>query len=538
MSGAPSLGIDFGTTNSSMAWLDDQGEAEILLNAEGEDKTPSVVFFGEREVLVGRAALNLLEDEGDDPEVGQRTVQSIKRNLVHPPVLSLPGGRDVRPVEVVAAILGKLKRDAEAGYFHEPVKRVVITHPTELDEVQKQVLRQAASLAGFEEVKLLPEPVAAALAFSRMGRKVGDAILVYDLGGGTLDLAVVTRQQDGSFDVPIPPDGDPRCGGDDFDQALYDLCDRLARDQLGRSLYLDGGRLDRRFLLDCRRRKENLSLQERATFSSYVDGVRFKHTLERAPFEAAIRPRVEGTVRKTERMAEQARSQGIALDSIVLVGGSSRIPIIRSEIERSLPVALLDWGPKDVAVALGAAYGTGRAPAPPSLPVPVPKVEILPPPPPPVQVLTPVVLHRNGTHLDAGEIRAVLERFMPQADLFVTPSIPPLKLQNASRSCGVPLSETVVGLLDATIFGSAKNAMLFGLEGIYYRNDFTALCSGPGAVAYADFPFIEFTPNSALEELGLGGDRSFQTVGSEVKKDRLAQILNAFKALIAARGGG
>ena len=116
--GAPSLGIDFGTSNCSMAWYDPRsGTAEIILNAEGQPKTPSVVYFGENETLVGEPVENLLEDvstdRGQRDEVFRRTVRSIKRSLVPPIRMAIPGGRFVKPVEVAAEILMKLKRDAE-----------------------------------------------------------------------------------------------------------------------------------------------------------------------------------------------------------------------------------------------------------------------------------------------------------------------------------------------------------------------------------------------------------------------------------------
>src|SRR5215211_5197893 len=131
-----SIGIDFGTTNSRVAWYDpDIGRAEIIRNAEGGDKTPSLVYFGEEEILVGKSVEDLLEEaeDYDDPaereDINQRVVKSIKRNLLSPPVIPIPGREPVRPVEVVAEILSKLKRDAEEGHFQEEIERVVITCP-------------------------------------------------------------------------------------------------------------------------------------------------------------------------------------------------------------------------------------------------------------------------------------------------------------------------------------------------------------------------------------------------------------------------
>ena len=134
----PSIGIDFGTTNSCVAWYDPRtGSAEVILNAEGQTKTPSLVYFGENETLVGEPVEHLIENVSMDKtrreEVFQRTVMSIKRNLISPPRVALLGGRFVRPVDVAAEILKKLKRDAEEGHFHEEVKRAVITCPAEFN---------------------------------------------------------------------------------------------------------------------------------------------------------------------------------------------------------------------------------------------------------------------------------------------------------------------------------------------------------------------------------------------------------------------
>src|SRR5215217_2660497 len=173
---APYFGIDFGTTNSSMAWCNpDTGRAEVISNEEGEDKTPSVVYFGEDEIIVGQYAEEKLEEveNSTDPqereEVSQRIVRSIKRNLLAPPVIPIPGREPVRPVEVVAHILGKLKHDAEQEHFYEEIEHVVVTCPATFDAQQKEVLLDGAAMAGFGRVELLEEPTAAALTVTKQG---------------------------------------------------------------------------------------------------------------------------------------------------------------------------------------------------------------------------------------------------------------------------------------------------------------------------------------------------------------------------------
>ena len=264
------LGVDFGTTNSTMARFDRRrARAEVLRDAEGQDKTPSVVFFGEEETLVGTPAENLLVYAGSGGEVAERLVQSIKRELHSPVRIALPDGRAVAPVEVAAEILRKLRRDAaQADGGGEP-ERVVLTQPAVYESAQSKALLEAATLAGFSEVELVEEPVAAALAFEHAGGQVGRGVLVYDFGGGTFDAAFVVREEaEDRFYLALEPAGDPHLGGDDLDGLLYEHFDAEARQKLGRPIGLSEGAVDHQFLRQCRRRKENLSKSRQATFSS------------------------------------------------------------------------------------------------------------------------------------------------------------------------------------------------------------------------------------------------------------------------------
>ncbi|MBV9453387.1 MAG: Hsp70 family protein [Rubrobacter sp.] len=361
----PSIGIDFGTTNSSMAWYDSRtGSAEIILNAEGQTRTPSLVYFGENETLVGELVESLIKEASTDKvrrdEVFRRVIKSIKRNLLTPPRIALPGGRFVRPADVVAEILKKLKRDAEDGHFHEEVGQAIITYPAEFNRLQRQRIEEAGRLAGFGEVILLEEPVAGTLAYARSGLNVGKHVLVYDLGGGKFDLAVLDNE-DESFHVAMEPNGMERYGGDDFDHALYYYCDELAREKLGRSISLTGA-VDLSFLRECRRRKESLTFQERIEFNDYLpseDGpVLFEHEVERQTFEDLIEEYVETSARLTEEILKQAAVRGHEVDTVVLVGGSTRVPLVMRTLEETLPVSPLVFDRKDIVVALGAAHYT------------------------------------------------------------------------------------------------------------------------------------------------------------------------------------
>jgi tetratricopeptide (TPR) repeat protein len=356
----PFIGIDFGTSKCAVAWLNPAtGQAEVLRSAEGEDKTPSVVYFGERETLVGKPAVEMLQD----PAQRKRVVAGIKRELARP--LRIPvAGRRLSPVEIAAEIFRKLKRDAEEGHFHAPVVRAIVTCPAAFDQLERDRIAEAAKRAGFEEAVLLDEPVAAALAYARAGFQVGKHVLVYDFGAGTFDLALVAYDgASDSFRLALEPWG-IRSGGDNFDLALYDHCDDAARELLGRPVSPDGT-MDLQFLRECRRWKELLSSQDRCDLSAWIrdpeqGALEFRHALDRETFETLILPYVRPTVTLTGRFLADSRAQGCPAESVVLIGGSSRVPLIGRMLAESLPVEPQRWQLQDVAVALGAACWAAR----------------------------------------------------------------------------------------------------------------------------------------------------------------------------------
>ncbi len=358
----PFIGIDFGTTKSAMAWYDPAiGRADIILNKERKPITPSVVYFDKNggEILVGERAERKLEED----KVEQRGfVMSIKRNLVTASA-KVVGDKLYRPIDVAAKILQKLREDAEKLHFHQPVPRVVITHPASFDALLQEKIKQAAMLAGFSEVELLPEPVAAALAYMETGNKVGDHTLVYDFGGGTFDVAVLARIPDGSFAIALKPEGLRDCGGDDLDRELYYYCEEVALQTLKRPISLTDD-LDLKFLRQCRKRKENLSDELQETFSSYLPSsngpVLFEHTIRRTEFESRIKKYVDHTVSLTQAVMQDANARRRTVDTVVLIGGSSSVPLVQRQLSSTLPVQPKEWQFRDIAVALGAAYHAQR----------------------------------------------------------------------------------------------------------------------------------------------------------------------------------
>jgi len=213
----PVIGIDFGTTNSLGAWLD--GDRPVIIpNARGSRSTPSVVAMTLKgEVLIGESAKN---QSYINPE---NTIAGVKRFLGSSGLLSM-GGKAWRPEEIVAMVLGSLKRDAEA-YLSAPVDRAIVTAPAHFSDNERRALAEAGRLAGLDVLRIVNEPTAAAIAraFPRLETRIIEKslILVYDYGGGTFDVTVLRRE--GRDWRVLASRGDGRLGGDDLDRELKRL---------------------------------------------------------------------------------------------------------------------------------------------------------------------------------------------------------------------------------------------------------------------------------------------------------------------------
>ncbi|GAC1342943.1 MAG: hypothetical protein NVSMB27_02370 [Ktedonobacteraceae bacterium] len=367
---SPFIGIDFGTSKCAMAWYDPQtGQAAVLHNSQGEEETPSVVYIGgsEDRDLVGRPAVNRLEDE--EKHDLTRFFLSVKRDLMHNEPARNLNGRRLSTVDIAAKILRKLREDALEWHFksntnigfQQSITRAVITYPAIFDTNQKEKLTEAAMSAGFKTVALLPEPEAAALSYGHTGLRVGNRVLIYDFGGGTFDVAILRRISEASFVVDTTPEGLSNCGGDDIDRELYSYCDEIARKTLGYGITPTGA-IDLKFLLLCRKRKENLSYAEESMFSYLIDtpngAVPFQQTLDRATFEQReqIRKYIQQTIDKTQEVMKGSTARDAEIDTIVLIGGSSRIPLVRQRLKAELSMTPQAWQNQQIAVALGAAF--------------------------------------------------------------------------------------------------------------------------------------------------------------------------------------
>lgn len=353
------VGIDLGTTHSLVAAVRN-GVPDVLPDEAGRYLLPSVVHYAaDGQVLVGEAARAQAQASPHD------TIQSVKRlmgrsaadaaSLATPyRLVDAPGMVGIEtvagrksPVEVSAEILAVLKRRAEATLGDELVG-AVITVPAYFDDAQRQATKDAARLAGLEVLRLLNEPTAAAIAYG-LDRQASGQFAVYDLGGGTFDLSIL-RLSDGVFEV-LATGGDTALGGDDFDRLLFD---EVLRRSGWQGAMQAGDR--RRLMAEVRKAKEALS--DAATVRLDVtlsDGARVSADLDEAGFARLGQDLIDRTLSLSRRALRDAGLRPEALDGVVLVGGATRMPVVRRAVEAFFKrPPLIDLDPDQV-VALGAA---------------------------------------------------------------------------------------------------------------------------------------------------------------------------------------
>jgi len=346
------LGIDLGTTTSVMSVMERNGPL-VLPNSLGDRITPSVVGFTKSgDILVGKKA-----KRGAVMNVG-RTVFSIKRHMGTSHRVSIDG-REYTPQEISGMILAKLKADAEE-YFGEPVTEAVITVPAYFTDAQRAATRDAGEIAGFNVRRIIDEPSAAALAYG-LDKGKDQKILVYDLGGGTFDVAVI-EVISGVFQV-LAIQGDNKLGGDDFDQRLIKYFIDTFKQSHGVDLNEDPIAMQRlkdaaeEAKIDLSEMKETHILVE-AIAMTEKGPLTLDTNLTRAKFEEITADLIERTIPPTERALQIAKMSPDDLDVVLLVGGSTRIPAVQRIVKEKLRKnPQRDISPEEV-VSLGAAVQT------------------------------------------------------------------------------------------------------------------------------------------------------------------------------------
>jgi molecular chaperone DnaK (HSP70) len=337
------IGIDLGTTNSLVAYMEG-GFPKVIPDTEGHVLLPSVVAFTADGILVGDAAKRQLVRNP------ARTIYSVKRfmgkgyedvkeELRYFPFHVVPSDevvrirvadREVTPPEVSALILRALRERAEA-HLGEPVTKAVITVPAYFNDSQRQATKDAGRIAGLEVLRIVNEPTAASLAYGLHRLKEG-TVAVYDLGGGTFDISIL-KVKDGIFEV-LATNGNTHLGGDDFDRAVVDwlLADIQARH--GADLRADLEAMQE-LRLGAEAAKCRLSFEERTVLTIPLSehGFTYRREISRAELEALIEPLVQRTLGPCRLALADAGLSLNAIDEVVLVGGSTRVPLVKRRVQ-------------------------------------------------------------------------------------------------------------------------------------------------------------------------------------------------------------
>ena len=346
------IGIDLGTTYSCVGYYKN-GNVEIIANDQGFRTTPSYVAYTETERLVGNAAKNQAAMNPTNTVYDAKRLigksmndSKIKKDLEHYP-FTVKGDKDGRPriqvnykgeekhfypEEISAAILSNLKQIAE-GYLGEDVTKAVITVPAYFNDSQRQATKDAGAIAGLEVLRIINEPTSAAIAYGLDRVKEAERnVLIFDLGGGTFDVSVLTLD-DGVFEVKATA-GDTHLGGEDFDQCLMDHCVREFK-RKHKQDPTSNARSMRRLKTAVEQAKRTLSSSTSASIEidSFFEGMDFQTTLTRAKFENLCGDLFKSVLKPVQQVLQDSKLSKGDIQDVVLVGGSTRIPKVQSLLQ-------------------------------------------------------------------------------------------------------------------------------------------------------------------------------------------------------------
>ena len=336
------IGIDLGTTFSVVTHINSDGKPQTIPTDSGF-VTPSVIYFGEKEPIVG-------DEAKEQQAVGAFEIASFfKRHMGDPHFALEFRGKTYTPIDLSAIVLSHLKRLAEA-YLGETVRHAVITVPAYFNNMQREATIEAGRLAGLEVLAIISEPTAAALAYGIRPNQGEQTVLVYDLGGGTFDISIVritpTEQR------VLGTDGDHNLGGKDWDDRIFTWLIQQFEDEYGTEL------VDEEFnelLVKAEQAKKSLSARQSVNIRVQADGKRGNYSLSRATFESLTADLMERTTALTERALDDIHLSWRDIDHVLLVGGSTRMPMVRDYVARMVGKPPLTTVNPDEAVSLGAA---------------------------------------------------------------------------------------------------------------------------------------------------------------------------------------
>jgi Fe-S protein assembly chaperone HscA len=357
------VGIDLGTTNSLIAYMD-RGAPRVIPSPDGVTKVPSIVGMTDNGLIVGDPAKAHLTRNSS------RTIYSVKRFMgkgladVSDELKYFPyslhekngvirieiGEKTYSPPQVSAMILKELKRRAEE-FLKEDISKAVITVPAYFNDSQRQATKDAGMIAGLEVLRIINEPTAAALAYG-LQKKTQGVIAIYDLGGGTFDISIL-KLKDGIFEV-LATNGDTHLGGDDLDQRLIDVLVQEINDKHGFKVQ-DHPDLMQGVRMEAERAKVRLSDEPETTVVVELPDGKYEKTLTREAMESLVMELVERTLAPCRAALKDANLRADQIDEVVLVGGSTRMPLVRTKVEVLFGQPPHSELNPDEVVALGAA---------------------------------------------------------------------------------------------------------------------------------------------------------------------------------------
>lgn len=352
------LGIDLGTTNSVVSYMQDDGTVKEIPTPEGPLTCPSVVGFkADGQVIVGNAAKRQMITNPD-------SVYSIKRHMgernykVHINCIN----KDYTPEEISAKVLSYIKQYAEAN-IGQPVKKAVITCPAYFDDAQREATKNAGTIAGLEVVRVFAEPTASALAYGYSNDKKSGKVMVFDLGGGTLDVSILDIG-DGTFQV-IATSGDVYLGGDDWDHAIMEWILGNIKSQYNLDLHSDKIAMQRikdaaesaKIALTAQVSTE-ITLPYLSMDTNTNQPISYDETLTRAKFQDMTRGLIERCKIPMQKALEDSKLSKDQIDDVLMVGGSTRMPAVIDMVKAYMGKANQSLNP-DTAVSVGAAINGG-----------------------------------------------------------------------------------------------------------------------------------------------------------------------------------
>lgn len=339
------IGIDLGTTFCTVAVVEGSAPPRVLANREGERITPSVIYFGDDVPLVGTQAREM-------QALGDENVAYLFKRAMGDPHFSIhQGGVDYDAVALSTLLLKHLKADAESALGCE-VEQAVITVPAYFNDQQRRATLKAGEDSGFEVLRIINEPTAAALAYGVGKGQDGQNVLVYDLGGGTFDISLVKMEKD--VIRVLATDGDHHLGGRDWDDRITIWLANCFEEEFG-SNPLDDSVSAGDLLVRCENAKKHLSTRESVRITIDHNGDRARYSLSQKLFEEQTADLMERTQKLTEQVLVDRNMSWDQLTGVLLVGGSTRMPMVRKYVHSMSGRPAMTGVNVDEAVALGAA---------------------------------------------------------------------------------------------------------------------------------------------------------------------------------------